>query len=232
MFLGISHLILTTDGKRKSTIVGILKNIGYEIDFIENELENNSAKFNFMFNSNKYHNITFLKHKSKYAIEVIEYKEVRNIRNNLLVSFEEKLLNEDRGVGEILGYRIYYNETLNIEYFISLENRFIFKTNDVEQEIKFWNQLGLKNIDYQVNIKSPLVQWRGNIELINDNCKYNYMDNIGVNTICLLTNDINKDENKIDTDKSEIFSMNVNKKDMSNLLIKRDSYNIELLEIK
>ena len=58
------------------------------------------------------------------------------------------------------------------------------------------------------------------------------MDNVGVNTICLLTNDINKEGNKVDIAKTEIFNMNVNNKRMSNLLVKRDSYNIELLEIK
>jgi hypothetical protein len=232
MFLGVSHLILTTDGKNNSEIIDILINIGYKINFIENKLENNKLKFNFMFNNNKYHNITFLKHKSRYAIEVIEYEEVTNIKNNLLVSFESKLNNTDKEVNKILDYSIYYNEILNIEYFVSSENKFIFKTNNIEEEIIFWNRAGFKNIDNKVTIKSPLVQWRGNIEFIKDTFRYSYMDNVGVNTICLLTNDINKEGNKVDIAKTEIFNMNVNNKRMSNLLVKRDSYNIELLEIK
>jgi hypothetical protein len=232
MFLGISHLLLATDGKKKSTLIDTLKNIGYKIDFVENKLINNKEKFNFIFNKNKYHNVIYLKHKTRYAIEIIEYKEIENVKTNLLISFEEKLSNEDMEVYKILDHSIYYNKALNIEYFISSKNRFIFKTRNVEQEIKFWNQLGFKNIDCKVNIKSPLFQWRGSIDFISSNCKYNYMDNMGVNTLCLLTNNINKDKIKINTDKSETFKMNINKKEMNILLIKRDSYNIELLEIK
>lgn len=224
--------MLTIDNKKKSVIIKILKNVGYDIDFIESKLHNNEEKLSFMFNSNKYHNITFLKHKTRYAIELIEYEEIENNKTNLLISFETKLNNEDKEVYKISEYSIYYNEILDIEYFISLENKFIFKINYVEQEIKFWNQLGFKNIDYKVNIKSPLIQWRGNIEFIKDNCYYNHMDNIGVNTICLLTNDINKDKGKINDSKSKIFKMNVNKKEISIFLLKRDSYNIELLEMK
>lgn len=231
MFLGVSHLILTTDAKTLN-IIEILNSIGYEIDFIEEKLKNEQEKSSFLFNDNYHHNITFFKHKKRYAIELIEYKKVTKIKSNILLSFEKKLSDDDKEVYQVLGEAIFYNKILEIEYFINLENAFIFKTNNANQEIEFWNQLGFKSIDNRVNIKSPLLQWRGSIKLIEDDCQYTYMDNVGVNTLCLLTNDINKEKSKISTSKSEIFKMNVNKKDMKNMLIKRDSYNIELLEIK
>ena len=43
MFLGISHLILTID-KITSERINILKEIGYEIDFTNNNLQNNKEK--------------------------------------------------------------------------------------------------------------------------------------------------------------------------------------------
>ncbi len=230
MFLGISHLILTTKSNEISSKIDILEKIGYEVDFIENNLQNDRKKIKFMFNENIYHNIIFLKHKNRYAIELIEYNSVESMKSNILISFGIKLDIRDKIIDRVLEYNIFYNETLNIEYFISSENRFIFKTKSIREEIFFWNQIGFKNINSLVHIKSPLPQWRAKIEFIVDSdCKYNYMDNIGVNTLCLLTNSIDKDRIG---NSSKLFKMNINKKETRNLLIKRDSYNIELLEIK
>jgi len=231
MFLGISHILLATGSKNKNNLIEVLRGVGYKIDFEQKKLVNNLEKFNFIFNKNKYHNVTYLKHKTRYAIEVVEYENIENSRTNLWISFKEKLDNNDIEICRRLEHSIYFNKISNIEYFISNENRFIIKTNNTDKEIDFWNELGFKSINHKVDIKSPLFQWKGIIDFIDSDCQYNFMDNMGANSLCILTNTINNDYMKLKVDKSEVFKMTVNNKEMNILLIKRDGFTIELLEI-
>lgn len=232
MFLGISHILLATDSKNKKNFIESLKGVGYKIDFEESKLVNRQEKLNFVFNKNQFHNVTYLKHKSRYAIEVIEYENIENSKTNLWISFKDKLDKNDIEIYKRLDKSIYFNKILNLEYFISDENRFIIKTSNLEKEINFWNELNFKNINNKIHIESPLVQWKGKIDFLESDCQYNFMDNIGANSICILTNSINNDYVKIKADRSKVFKMIVNNKEMNILFIKRESFTLELLEIR
>jgi len=211
-------------------MIRALKNFNYKIDFVESDLVNNKEKFAFSAYTNKFHDVTYLKHSERCAVEIVEYKKIEKLKSNILFSFESKLDNKDVMVDKIKKHLIYYNDLLNIEYFVSNQNEFIFKVNDVKKEIDFWGMLGFKGEGCKVEIKSPISQWNGIINFESCNCKYNYMDNLGFNTLCLLTNNIEK--YRVDAKKSEIFNITINQKEVRILLTKRDNYNIELLEMR
>jgi hypothetical protein len=212
MIIGMSHLIFSCKEGEAKKFIDILLRVGYEYEFSELGIENNPKKFPFLRDKrNLTHNLYFLSHPTRFAIEIVEYSFIGNVVSNIIPSFERKLSPDDSKIGNY-----YYNDILKISYIVSDRNKIFLP----ETDNKFLVDLGFKKFERNEFVfRSFLKKWEVEIETISSKGIKVYMDDHGINAISFWSKNL-----------KEFFKMVVNNRRLKVCLISRE-YFLELLEV-
>lgn len=208
----MSHLIFSCKEGEAERFIDILLKVGYEFEFSELEIENNYKKLPFLRNKrNLTHNLYFLSHPTRFAIEIVEYPFIGNVISNIIPSFERKLSPNDTKTGDY-----YYNDVLKIPYVVSEKSKVLLP----EMNDGFLMDLGFKKFERNKFVfKSFLKKWEVEIETISPKGAKVYMDDHGINVISFWSKNL-----------KDFFQMVVNNRRLKICLVNR-RYFLELLEV-
>jgi len=218
MIIHIDHLALTTDGFKDD--INILEKFGYKLRFLERDIKNLDIKKQFLRNFTKNHDIALLDNINGLSIELINYP-VSGVEKSI---FYPKINNNT--ISKLQDVRKGFSEIC-------------FKTHNFSESLKFWKSLDFHVYEQNKNITRLKIRSLINrsdyfvcIENANELEGQCFLDDLGFNSIALISTSITKDRDfliKQNFDATPIDTLELNGKNLNIFFVKGPS--LELLEI-
>jgi hypothetical protein len=205
MIIQIDHIALATHNFKKST--QILSDLGYQNKFCEENKKNPNIKKDLVKLFSNTHNLSFFSKENNIGIELLDHFNssgkngyITPLFENLPEKFIEK--KQKKGLFEFamikeLNIPVYTGRNNKISGFEF--NKFIVKTNQIEDSVNFWKCFGFKRTsllnDFVVlEFVSPLQNNIYQIFLQQENCDKNYsLDDDGFNCIAFISSSSEKE---------------------------------------
>lgn len=228
MIIKIDHLTYITNDIEYDD--NILKTLGYNIEFYEENLINPKNKYEFMkYKQLEYSMALYLKNQS-YNIELIRYPKVLKDEFNLN-KLSVKSKNTTKYISEL-------SSMLNFKLQGPFDELIIYVSN-FNESIKFWNILGFKQTKTGNNyVRLTFSTWNGDKYHVILNrmkelsCINSYLECLGFNNVAVISTSIEQERNKLIENEfncTKIEIVRINRKNLKIFFVKGPSN--EIVEI-
>jgi len=234
MILRIDHLAVSSNNF--SDDIKFWEDLGYTLEFIENNLKNLENKKNFLTSYQENHDLALLTNPENFSIELLNHGIINENKSQIMFpvfqNLTEDLIRDQNKLINFINFKlreIIFNQYKIFGYILKEEinqvikfNKLMIKVKNLQESIKFWNHLGFKTqskesehvvLKYQ-SILSPAEYFLFLYHFDSPSKESYYLNDKGFNCIALISNSAENEKDLLDCNNiftTKIMQLEVNR---------------------